>query len=228
MGAVGAGEMERQMFGGRILFGRRPGTTLVCWLRCRRRRRPPSSPARACGKCVKAVRHLGGIVARQKPRLPLEGTAARNDVLGGAALDEAHMDRRIRRIEAVRRIAALAHVFAMRLISPSSSPATMMALTPRWVRLECASWPVTSVAKVSGALVGVDHLHRGGLADDDRLGRCRWSLIWATSGRTPLQPTSSSQESARWIGVSRLAALNSGTMASATAIKPFMSQVPRP
>ena len=44
----------------------------------------------------------------------------------------------------------------------------------------------------------------------------------------PRQPTSSSKESAKWIGVLSGRATNSGTSASAIALKLFMSEVPRP
>ena len=44
----------------------------------------------------------------------------------------------------------------------------------------------------------------------------------------PRQPTSSSNESAKWIGVLSGRAVNSGTRASAIALKLFMSEVPRP
>ena len=45
---------------------------------------------------------------------------------------------------------------------------------------------------------------------------------------TPVQPTSSSKDSAKWIGRARPSADQAGTLASADAMKPFMSVVPRP
>jgi hypothetical protein len=43
-----------------------------------------------------------------------------------------------------------------------------------------------------------------------------------------MQPSSSSHENAKWIGSLRRAAFISGSIASATPMKPFMSQAPRP
>ena len=59
-------------------------------------------------------------------------------------------------------------------------------------------------------------------------GRGRSAPSRAISGRTPVQPTSSSYETMMWIGSFSLRDLNSGTEASTQARKPFMSQVPRP
>lgn len=44
----------------------------------------------------------------------------------------------------------------------------------------------------------------------------------------PMQPTSSSYDSAKWIGSRRRARSTDGTSASDAAMKPFMSHVPRP
>ena len=117
----------------------------------------------------------------------------------------------------------------MRLISDSSSPATMMALTPWSVRLEWASWPVTSVEKVMALLWAFTTFIEVGSPTMTARGFGRWSRIWATSGRTPLQPTSSSQDSARWMGDSEPGRLEArAPWRGQTARKPFMSQVPRP
>ena len=116
----------------------------------------------------------------------------------------------------------------MRPISDSSSPATMMALTPWWVRLECASWPVTSVEKVMALLWALTTFIEVGSPTMTARGFGRLSRRWATSGRTPLQPTSSSQDKARWMGDVSPALRKCGTSARQTARKPFMSQVPRP
>jgi len=45
---------------------------------------------------------------------------------------------------------------------------------------------------------------------------------------TPRHPTSSSYDSARWIGLDRFAAFALGSIERTAATKPFMSHVPRP
>ena len=104
----------------------------------------------------------------------------------------------------------------------------MIAFTPRCVALEWASSPVTSVvnrypllwAFTTRMLVGSPTITTRGLGNS--------ATIFSTSGRTPRQPTSSSYEKAKCTGVPSGRETNSGTSASAMAMNPFMSHVPRP
>ena len=54
------------------------------------------------------------------------------------------------------------------------------------------------------------------------------ALSWLIITGAPAQPISSSYEKARCTGLARCVARNSGTSASEAAMKPFMSQLPRP
>ena len=94
---------------------------------------------------------------------------ARDDVERRAAFDGAHVNRRVGRFEAAVRFGR-ARLHFRRPRPPRkaiSSAAVMTALTPRWVALEWASWPVTTVSNEIDALVGVGHMHARRFTDDD-------------------------------------------------------------
>lgn len=108
-----------------------------------------------------------------------------------------------------------------------SFTAAMLAETPRWVRLECASRPVTVTRKEAMPLWPTTGCMLVGSPTMTAAGRGRCANASISRG-APRHPISSSYEKARCAGRFRFAAFSSGTAASAQAINPFMSADPRP
>ncbi len=103
-----------------------------------------------------------------------------------------------------------------------------MALQPRGVSDECAALPCTLQRNRLMPLCATTTCMPVGSPTTQPSGRMPRSCRSASMYGAPAQPTSSSYENARWIGFLRGMARNSGTSASEPAMKPFMSQLPRP
>ena len=62
------------------------------------------------GKLLEAGANLVGVRPRHQPVFPREGAVERHDILGGAAPNRAHMNRRIGRVEAALRVGPASHL----------------------------------------------------------------------------------------------------------------------
>ncbi len=80
----------------------------------------------------------------------------------------------------------------MRASSAESLPATLMALTPKGAMLEWAARPLISTCQRTGPLWESTTLIEVGSPTMTRRGRTKRRPSSAMSGRTPMQPTSSS------------------------------------
>ncbi|KVK84611.1 hypothetical protein WS90_11565 [Burkholderia cepacia] len=101
-------------------------------------------------------------------------------------------------------------------MTPDGAYAEWHAAPFTWQRIASLPlWPSTGFSPVGSPI-------------RHRRGRCARAASASSIGRTPRQPTSSSYENARCTGTPGGRATNAGTAASADAMKPFMSAVPRP
>ena len=104
----------------------------------------------------------------------------------------------------------------------------MIAFTPVCIIEECTGNPFTSVRNMSPPLCPVTACMRDGSPTMTAAALGARAASSATMGTHPTQPSSSSIESAICKGRFAPEFSASGTAASASATKPFMSQVPRP
>jgi hypothetical protein len=116
----------------------------------------------------------------------------------------------------------MSRIFAIRRAAYSTA-LTPWGASEEWQVLPCtvtrnARWPLCPIT--TPISVGSPTKQAAGFT----LARSRRAIML----RTPTQPTSSSYESARWIGRASRAASMSGTAARQQASKPFMSAAPRP
>ena len=109
-----------------------------------------------------------------------------------------------------------------------NSAATITALTPRCGSDEWASCPVITVRTPVTPLWAVTTFMSVGSPTTTALGLGSSALRNLISDGTPMQPTSSSYENAKWIGRFKFALVMSGRAANAMATNAFMSAVPRP
>ncbi len=109
-----------------------------------------------------------------------------------------------------------------------SSAANSMAFTPCGASAECASLPRTQQRYSRLPLCATTARIEVGSPTMQPAGRIPLASRSRSRPRTPTQPISSSYDSDRWKLAWPSAAMKSGTVASATAMKLFMSAVPRP
>ncbi len=141
--------------------------------------------------------------------------------------DDAGMDRRVGRREAVieRPLVALAPRHGLEIGDDLGRG--LDGVDADMGEAEWLSWPWTWQRMLRLALVGDDRLHQVGSPMMHRRGRpAAWPAPRSAGARRGSRPPRH-RSSARWIGVLSLAARNSGTKASATAMKLFMSEAPR-
>jgi hypothetical protein len=93
MSAIGVREMECEMFRRRVILGRQARHDVgLLVVDARATGNFFHRGLKSRGKVFKSCGHFRWVGQGQQPRFPLEGTAAWDDVLCGAAFNDANMD----------------------------------------------------------------------------------------------------------------------------------------